>query len=70
MTCSVQEVQYSREGEDKVPDNTLEVFRFVKRAFFIPTDFEKDHQVRGTNYTWPCCSVVAIVRLWRSLGKV
>lgn len=43
----VQEVQYSREGNSKgnVPANTLAVFRFVKEAFVIPNNFEKDHKV-------------------------
>ncbi|CAM9722665.1 unnamed protein product, partial [Ectocarpus fasciculatus] len=42
----LQEVQYSREGKNKgnVPANTLAVFRFVKEAFFIPNNFEKDHK--------------------------
>eukprot|EP00903_Cladosiphon_okamuranus_P018916 g17398.t1 len=43
-----KEVQYSREGkgkdEDKVPETTLAVFRFVKEAFVVPNDFEKDHK--------------------------
>lgn len=45
---SHQEVQYSREGKSKeeVPENTLAVFRFVKKAFVIPNDFEKDHKVQ------------------------
>lgn len=47
---SSQEVQYSREGnksKGEVPEKTLAVFRFVKQAFVIPTDFEKDHKVRA-----------------------
>ncbi|CAB1103594.1 unnamed protein product [Ectocarpus sp. CCAP 1310/34] len=41
-----KEVQYSREGNSKgnVPANTLAVFRFVKEAFVIPNNFEKDHK--------------------------
>lgn len=44
MPC-LQEVQYSTEGKDKVPGNTLKVFHFVKKSFVIPSDFEKDHKV-------------------------
>lgn len=42
-----QEVQYSRQGasKDKVPENTMAVFRFVQEAFVIPLDIEKDHKV-------------------------
>ncbi|CBJ32969.1 hypothetical protein Esi_0398_0019 [Ectocarpus siliculosus] len=42
-----KEVQYSREGKSKgnVPANTLAVFRFVKEAFVIPNNFEKDHKM-------------------------
>ena len=40
-----QEVHYTREGQEEVPYNTLKVFRFVKEAFFIPDDFDKDHRV-------------------------
>lgn len=48
LFLSEQEVQYSREseGKDEVPEKTLAVFRFVKEAFVIPNDFEKDHKVR------------------------
>lgn len=53
-----QEVQYSREGKskDKVPENTLAVFRFVKEAFVIPNDFEKDHKVSAA-HTVPAARV-------------
>lgn len=40
-----QEVHYSREGQEGVPQNTLKVFRFVKEAFVIPDDFDKNHRV-------------------------
>ncbi|CAN0089056.1 unnamed protein product [Pylaiella littoralis] len=41
-----KEVQYSREGtsKDKVPKNTLVVFRFVQEAFVIPDNIEKDRK--------------------------
>lgn len=47
LTLTRQEVQYSREGtsKDRVPENTLAVFRFVKEAFVIPNGIEKDHKV-------------------------
>lgn len=58
----LQEVQYSREGKSmgNVPANTLAVFRFVKEAFVIPNNFEKDHKVSLQSV----CVRVVFLCLW------
>lgn len=46
VAVALQEVQYKREGEDEVPEKTMQAYRFVKNAFVIPDNFEKNHKVR------------------------
>lgn len=39
-----KEVDYRREGTEKLPETTMQVYQFVKKRFIIPDGFEKDHK--------------------------